>query len=300
MEPMSQLLKKDTTWVWEKPQQKAFEEVKKAIASATTLAYYDPNRPTIVSSDASSYGLGGVLMQEDKEGKRRPIAYVSRTMTDAERRYAQIEKELLGVVWTCERFARYLVGLNNFKIITDHKPLVPIINDKELDIVPIRCQRLLIRLMRYHGKATHVPGKSLVLADQLSRKPIVRKEGKDELEEEVEAYVQCIMNTMPASQPKMQQIAEESSKDPVIKKTRLMIENGWPDVHKISQEIKEMYHVRGNLSIVDDIIMYGNRLVIPKSMQEEMLERIHRGHHGITKSRMRAQEAVWWPGISKD
>ena len=70
-------------------------------------------------------------------------------MTDSEKRYAQLEKELLAIVWTCERLSRYLVGMDTFRITTDHKPLVPIINDKDHDVVTVRCTRLLIRLMRY-------------------------------------------------------------------------------------------------------------------------------------------------------
>ena len=60
-------------------------------------------------------------------------------MTEAEKRYAQLEKELLAIVWTCERLSRYLVGMDTFRIITDHKPLVLIINDKDLDVVPVCC-----------------------------------------------------------------------------------------------------------------------------------------------------------------
>ena len=137
------------------------------MTKSTALAFYDQNKPIKLSTDASSYGLGAVIMQEI-DGEFRPIEYASRTLTSCERRYAQIEKELLGVVWARERFARYLVGLDKFIIETDHKPLIPIINEKDLDGTLIRCQRLLIRLMRYNGFAQFAPGKTLVLADLLS------------------------------------------------------------------------------------------------------------------------------------
>ena len=146
MSPLSALLKKDSVWIWDTPQRCAFDDVKQAIASTGTLAFYDPTVPTAVSSDASSYGIGGTLMQEHV-GIYKPVAYVSRTMTDTEKRYSQIEKELLAVVWTCEKFSRYLVGMDKFRIITDHKSFVPIINDKDLDVIPVRCTRLMIRLM---------------------------------------------------------------------------------------------------------------------------------------------------------
>ena len=94
LKPMNELLQKDRVWAWGPPQVQALSKVKEMLTQSPTLAFFDLNKPVTVSADASSYGIGGVLLQED-----RPIAFCSRTLTSSERNYAQIEKECLASIW---------------------------------------------------------------------------------------------------------------------------------------------------------------------------------------------------------
>lgn len=170
MKPLRDLLIKGNHWTWEAPQQKAFTTIKQRLTTSPVLAFFDPTLKTVVSADASSYGLGATLLQQQLTGELKPVGYVSRSMTPTEQRYAQIEKEALALTWACERFSDYLLGLD-FLIQTDHKPLVPLFSVKALEELPIRVQRFRMRMLRYRFNIEHIPGKDLVVADMLSRAP---------------------------------------------------------------------------------------------------------------------------------
>ncbi|UYV83440.1 K02A2.6-like [Cordylochernes scorpioides] len=181
--PLNQLLVKRNDWRWDSAQEEAFEKVKKLLSTSPTLTFFDPNLPTTVSADASSYGLGAVLLQKSEDGYQKAVAYASGTMSETEKRWAQIEKESLAIVWACEIFQDYLMG-NTFSILTDHKPLIPIFSTKNLDEMTPRIQRLRLRMMSYSYSIHHTPGKDIVVADALSRSPIKISHVKD-LENEI-------------------------------------------------------------------------------------------------------------------
>ena len=114
-QPMRELLSQKSAWIWGPAQQAAFERVKALLTNSPVLALFDPNLETIVSADASSFGLGAVLLQRQSSGELHPVAYISRSMTATEKRYAQIEKEALAFTWACERLSDYLIGLQGIR-----------------------------------------------------------------------------------------------------------------------------------------------------------------------------------------
>ena len=119
--PLRDLLKKDAEFVWTGAHTKAFANIKAAICKETTLALFDPNKDTVIRVDASLRGIGAVLLQDNK-----PISFASKSLTDVEQRYANIERELLAVVYGCERFHTYIYG-KKVVVESDHKPLEMII-----------------------------------------------------------------------------------------------------------------------------------------------------------------------------
>ena len=297
--PLRELLIKRNQWVWEDPQRRAFQEIKETLVSDTVLALFDPNHDTVVSADASSFGLGATLLQKQPDGELKPIAYISRSMTPTEQRYAQIEKEALAFTWACERFSDYLIGLS-FHIRTDHKPLVPLFSSKKLDELPIRVQRFRLRMMRFDYTISHVPGESLKVADALSRAPSGNTEDEDtSLQQQTAAYVRAAVQSLPATERQLERIRQHQQEDEVCQQVVTYCQAGWPSRQTLTGSVKNYHSVADELSIADGLLMRGNRVVIPAALRLEMLDRIHTGHQGITKCRERARHSLWWPGLSK-
>ncbi|CAG2184423.1 unnamed protein product [Mytilus edulis] len=146
-----------TKWIWSSRHQDAFDELKRLLASAKMLAHYNSNATqTHVIVDASPVGLGAILRQKQSDGNFRPVTFASRTLNDVEQRYSQTEREVLAVVWGCERFYLYLFA-KEFILVTDHKPLEVIYSPKSKP--PARIERWAMRLQPYtlRAKCSRLP-----------------------------------------------------------------------------------------------------------------------------------------------
>ena len=134
-----ELTHKEVKWVWDEPQENAFRKLQEAVTSTPVLRYYNLAEEVTIQCDASQTGLGAALMQNGQ-----PVAYASRALTDAETRYAQIEKELLAIVFACERFDVYIYGRDMVKVESDHQMIMR----KPLNDAPKRLQRILLQLQK--------------------------------------------------------------------------------------------------------------------------------------------------------
>lgn len=209
--PLRKLLSTKNAWTWEAIQEDSFIKLKEEIASPRVLALYDPAARTKISADASAYGLGAVLPQKQHD-QWRPIAFSSRSLSETELRYAQIEKEALALTWALEKFSEYTLG-KVIQLETDHKPLVPLLGQKSLDLLPPRVLRFRLRLMRFQYTIQHVPGKSLYTADTLSRAPL--KDPSDTAAVscgETEQFVQAIRAVLPASADRLEVYTKKTGK----------------------------------------------------------------------------------------
>ncbi len=243
-----------------------------------------------VRCDASKNGLGAVLIQEE-----HPIAYASRSMSEAETRYAQIEKELLSVLFALERFNSYTYGAKVL-VENDHKPL-EIILKKSLHDAPPRLQRMLLRLQKYDFVIKHKPGKDLVVADTLSRAPL--PDIDPEIEKEISCYVHTLLSTLPVTDKMMARLKRATSEDESLQQLRTTVLSGWPETkQEVPIKAREYWHCREEISEIDGILLKNERIIIPSSLRPEMLEKIHVGHMGVEKCKRRARDVLYWPGMN--
>ena len=201
-------------------------------------------------------------------------------MTETERRYTQIEKEALAITWACEKFSDYILG-KRFVIETDHKPLVPLLGIKHLDGLLPRVLRFRLRLSCFDCTIEHVPGKHLYTADTLSCAPSSSTENDPDLKELAEAAIEKCIAHLPASTQRLDEYRRAQNSDPVCSLVSKHCQNGWPGKQRIDEVMKSYREVHGELSMHNNLLLFGSRIVVPASMQQETLRKLHQGHRGI-------------------
>lgn len=290
-EPLRYICKSDNEFKWGSEQAKAFDALKSALASAATLSYYRLDAKTQIVVDASPVGVAAVLLQEQQEGSYRPIAFVSRSLSDVERRYSQTEKEALALVFGCERFHVYIYGMENFELITDHRPLQFIFSPKSKPSP--RVERWVLRLQSYKYTVRFKPGR-LNIADFLSRLLADDKvKATTNLAERQIAYVLRCATPKAVS---IEEIAQASKEDEILIQVRQALKtNEWDKCPKEYKTIATEFAV-----VNEYIVMRGSRIAIPQSLKQQLLMLAHEGHQGITRTKQRLRPKVWWPSLDKD
>ena len=137
--PMRSLLKTKTEYIWDTPQEGSFNKVKQVLTKTPVLVFYNQHKPLTLQVDASKHGLGATLLQDGQ-----PVAFASKSLTDTEVNYAQIEKETYAILFGCKRFHHYVYG-RPVLVQSDHKPIESIWK-KPLHTAPPRIQRMLLQL----------------------------------------------------------------------------------------------------------------------------------------------------------
>ena len=301
-EELRKLIHDKEDFVWNNEKEKVFVKIKDLVSAELSLKYVQLNEPFIIESDASCFGLGACLIQNGV-----PVYFASRVLTQTERNYAQIEKELLAIVFACKRFDQFIVGNKDIRVRTDHKPLESIFKKPILNASK-RIQVMLLILQRYNLKVGYVPGKELLIPDTLSRAPLLIEEIERyevftmKRTEEAMNFIKNInlMSTIPISDIRLDQLKKETASDSVMLKLMEYVQNGWPRDHKTMDITTKSYHkLKDNITCQQGLLLMNGRIIVPVKIRKEIVERLHCSHQGIEYTLNLARDTVYWPGITQ-
>ncbi|KAK7105846.1 hypothetical protein V1264_017174 [Littorina saxatilis] len=300
--PLRELVKKDVHFRWdENLHGKAFDEIKRMLTEPPVLRFFDPGAKTTLQCDASEFGLGACLLSDGQ-----PVQFASRALTQTERNYAQIEKEMLAILFGLERFERYVYG-RHVEVESDHKPLIPIHN-KTLLAAPKRLQRMLLRTQKFDYTVVYKKGTEMYLADTLSR-AVVRshKAGKmkseqifqTEIEQEIESIDMAAHVSV--SEGRLEELKEATKRDKDLCRLMQITQEGWPESRQsLPLGLQPYFPFREEVSTQNGLCFKAERIIVPTEMREKVLHLLHQAHTGIQGCMRRARELVYWPGMNAD
>ncbi len=309
-EPLRQLTRKNMPFSWTSRHAQSFNAVKAALMSETVMAYFDKNKETELVTDASPLGLSAILTQKvPGSAERKVVAYISRSLSDVERRYSQTEREALAIVWAVERLHVYLYG-GHFTLKTDCKPVQLILNNPK-SRPPARIERWNLRLQDYDFDVSYTQGLDNP-SDFLSRHlPVNATSESQHFQSIAEKYVCFLTQHSVPKAMTLLEIQQATTADPTLQfLMELIITGKWylidtlniqsyPNV-KVS-ELKAYRKIKTELTFneQDQIILRGSKIVLPESLRLKAIHIAHEGHQGLVKTKQLLREKVWYPGIDK-
>jgi hypothetical protein len=294
--PLNKLLIKDVPWSFGDDQAAAFERLRHLLISAPILAHPNYDKPFILHTDASTIGIGGVLSQTQDDGQEHPIAYISRTLTSAEKNYTATELECLAIVWALTKLRPYLHG-SKFTVVTDHSALQWLMRFNGTN------QRLLrwsLELQPYKDYITikHRPGKAHSNVDPLSRDPLplVNSLTLSGQELDDDLTTRYMISISSVDQDRLKEIRSNYAKDLYFKDVLEGLQSDNPPAHLTRYDL-----VNGLIYLIPE---NGNppRLCVPDiKLRNDLLHDHHdsitAGHLGVYKTIKRLTENYYWPGM---
>lgn len=227
-----------------------------------------------------------------------PIAYASRTLSSSEQKYAQIEKELLAIVFACEKFHFFLYG-REFTVHSDHKPLESLVK-KEIDDVTPRLQRMFIYLLRYaQMEIVYKPGKELLVADCLSRASL-NINNTSIITEDLKFMIHSISRNACQSKDNWEHYQKILKQDNFYSRIVEYVTNGWPGYHKLDEKSQIFFKFKDELHYENGLLFKDHRLIIPSLLQPVIAKLLHGPHMGIEKTLSRGNQQFFWPKMRGD
>ena len=271
-----------------------FQSVKEQITSDALLVHYDPDCELLLSCDASPYGVGAVLSHRLAQGIERPIAFASRTLAPAERRYSQLDKEALAIIFGLKHFHQY--HGRHFVIYSDHKPLMHIFNAYKAipTMASARLQHWSLMLSSYDYKIQYRPGPEQANANACSRLPL--PDMPTSVPQPAETIL--VMEQLASTPVSAKQIKIWTQFDPVLSKVMQYVLHGWPK--QVLAELKPFQNRSKELSVEENCVLWVNRVVIPPQGRKQLLDELNVAHPGMERMKSLACSYFWWPGLDAE
>ena len=330
MEPFRKFLSPKVKFYWDAEMEEIFEESKKAIVAAIVqgVQIFDPERRTAISTDYSTTGLGYFMYQKycDCEstvttccptGWKVTLAG-SRFLHKAEQNYWPTEGELLAVAWALHDTRYFTLGCRDLHVQTDHRALVRLLGDKNLDEIDNRrLVNLKEKTMPWSFSVAWVPGTAIPAPDATSRRPQDTPGMPDDfpaamaairtaevettdLAGDAEFAALGRLKTGELAAVTWDRVQEETWVDSDMRDLITAISKGFNEsvLERLPAGLAGYWKYRHSLHVVDGVVMMGERIVIPPSLRQEVLDHLHGAHQGVSQMTGRAQASFFWPGIS--
>ncbi|KAL6455440.1 hypothetical protein MHYP_G00004880 [Metynnis hypsauchen] len=293
LKPLHELLCQGKQWKWTEQCNQAFIKAKEALLKSKVLTHFNPKLPLQLACDASPYGVGAVLSHIMPSGDDRPIAFASRTLNRAERGYAQIEKEALGIVFGVRKFYQYLFG-KRFTLLTDHRPLTTIFGPYTgiPSLAASRMQRWALMLSAHTYDIKYRKSELHHNADGLSRLPLPVT-CPESSQQDIFYFTQVEESPVTAVH-----VRKCTRKDPVLSEVIEVITSG--RAVKDAAHLQPFLSRRLELSVQSGCLLWGRRVVIPSPLRKMVLQQLHIGHCGMVRMKEIARSYFWWPGLDRD
>lgn len=299
-------LRERRTFTWTAEMDGAFEILKAAIINCTTtLGSFKEKDETHLYTDASGSSVGAVLTQIRPSGLKNIVAFASRLLTDAERRYDQTSREALAMIWAVEHFQSYLIG-REFRLVSDSSGAIGMMTKSESaksKRVMHRAEGWRYRMEMFSASFWHVKGK-LNIADCATR--LVKMARNQEGQEVAKCSNRCEIATLEINTAledrifeshtlTIEEVATETGKDEVMHRVKAAMDTGvW------AKDLTRYEAVKQELVWVNGILMRMEKIVIPRTIRAKALAIAHKGHPGMNRMKRLLRERVWWPRLDKE